>query len=181
MTCVASVIQGNRVFMGSDSVGASNHYISYRRHGKVFRNGSYLMGYTSSFRMGQLLQYNLEIPKRTEIDLMAHMVKTFIPAVRACLKDGGYATIKENAERGGCFLVAHQDSLFQINDDFQVAQEIGSYDAVGCGADIAKGSLYSTQNTEFSGKKRILLALEAAAHHSGWVAPPFTVMELKIK
>ena len=34
---------------------------------KVFHNGEFIMGFTDSFRMGQLLQYKLQIPPQHEI------------------------------------------------------------------------------------------------------------------
>ena len=60
---------------------------------KVFRNGDFLMGFTTSFRMGQLLRYKLNPPRRHPDDRVAkYMVVDFIDAVRECLKAGGWAS-----------------------------------------------------------------------------------------
>jgi hypothetical protein len=47
------------------------------------------------------------------------------------------------------------------------------YDAVGCGADIAFGSLHTSKGQ--APRTRVRRALEAAAHHSAGVAGPFVI------
>ena len=65
------------------------------------------MGFTTSFRMGQLLRYSLKPPRRHPDDeINQFMVVTFTNAVRECLKAGGYASKKDDVESAGTFLVA---------------------------------------------------------------------------
>ena len=66
MTCIVGLIDGNRVWMGGDSAGVSGLDITVRSDPKVFRNGDFLIGFTSSFRMGQLLAFRLRPPPRPE-------------------------------------------------------------------------------------------------------------------
>ncbi|QBL93111.1 hypothetical protein KSAC_08700 [Komagataeibacter saccharivorans] len=131
MTCIAAVVFGGAVHMMGDSAGVAGWDLSLRKDNKVFRVGEVVMGFTSSFRMGQLLQYNLSVPKHhPDVDLFTYMVTEFIPAVRNCLKSGGYARIDNNEERGGCFLVGIEGRLFQIESDFQVGESHYAFDAV---------------------------------------------------
>ncbi|KKN17732.1 hypothetical protein LCGC14_0962700, partial [marine sediment metagenome] len=63
MTCIVGFIDdGGKAWMGGDSAGVAGHHTHPRRDPKVFRVGPVLIGYTSSFRMGQLLRYHLKIP-----------------------------------------------------------------------------------------------------------------------
>jgi ATP-dependent protease HslVU (ClpYQ) peptidase subunit len=175
MTCIVGLIDKGKVYMGGDSAALSGYDINLSVHPKVFRNGPFLMGYTSSFRMGQLLQHALHAPERgVGQDVYAYMVTTFVDAVRQCLKDGGYARKHDEGEEGGTFLVAYAGRLFMIADDYQVHEAVGSYHAVGCGADYALGSMRVTASTK--PKQRIRMALETAAHFSAGVAGPFTIL-----
>ncbi|TDB75431.1 hypothetical protein [Micromonospora sp. KC723] len=88
----------------------------------MFRNGPYLMGFTDSFRMGQLLRYALDAPTlpTSPAALDRHMATTFISAVRKCLDTGGWLHRDGGRETGGTFLVGVAGRLFVIQGDFQV-------------------------------------------------------------
>ena len=97
MTCIVGLTELGTVYIGGDSAGVNSRFdLAIRADQKVFINGPFVMGFTSSFRMGQLLRYKLTPPERYESqDLYNFMVTAFIDAVRACLKTGGFMR-KEN-------------------------------------------------------------------------------------
>lgn len=147
---------------------------------KIYRVGEALIGFTTSFRMGQLLGYGLTIPDHhADVPVERFMVTSFIDAVRSCLKTGGYARKDSEAEKGGTFLVAYRDRIFYVEDDYQVGESAEPYHAVGCGFDLALGSLHATGHLEVPPDRRILMALSAASQFSAGVRPPFIVQELK--
>lgn len=175
MTCVVGIVENGVVSIGADSAGVdgSRMTMAIREDRKVFRNGEFVMGFTSSFRMGQLLAFNLSLPKPREgDDLMGFMVRDFISTVRQVLKDGGFARNNSGSESGGEFLVGFRARLFRIFDDFQVAESCRPYDACGCGDLIALGSLFSTPNLS-PARARLTEALEAAETFSAGVRAPF--------
>lgn len=159
--------------LGGDSAGTDSSWNkTLRRDVKVFKIGEFVLGFTSSFRMGQLLQHKLvppAIPK--DKDLHAYMVTDFVDAVRKVFKDGGYAKVKDEEETAGVFLVGVRGRLFKVEEDYQVGESFDGYDACGCGEAYALGVLYATQPNP--GFNRLELALMAAAHHSAGVAAPF--------
>ncbi|WP_236024952.1 hypothetical protein [Arenibaculum pallidiluteum] len=160
--------------MGGDSAGVSGLDITVRADTKVFRNGPFLIGFTSSFRMGQLLAYKLRVPEMEQHgDVFRFMVTSFVDAVRDCLKEGGYAQRSNDAESGGSFLVAFRGRLFSIQSDYQVCEALRGYHAIGCGADYALGSLASTAGED--GEGRVRRALEIAELFSGGVRAPFRI------
>ena len=177
MTCIAAVVHNNMVYMGADSAGVAGFSLVVREDQKVFTNGEFIIGFTSSFRMGQLLRYAFKPPeyRADKKELHEYMVTDFIDAVRTCLKDGGYAQIDKGEETGGCFLVGVRGRLFEIEPDFQVGELACHYDAVGCGYHLALGALTVTQ--EMEPHKRIRLALEAAEQFSAGVRGPFTILK----
>jgi hypothetical protein len=176
VTAIVGLVHDDRVYIGGDSAGIADYSVTIRADAKVFRNGPYLLGFTSSFRMGQLLRYALQ-PPAPGTDLDRFMVTTFVDAVRDCLKAGGFATKDSEAESGGTFLVGVAGRLFRVEADYQVGESVDQYDAVGCGADIALGALHAT--ADFPPKRRISLALEAAAKHSAGVRGPFVCLSVK--
>lgn len=177
MTCIVGLVHNGRVYMGADSAGVSGLDVIVRSDRKIFRNGPFLMGFTSSFRMGQLLAYKLKVPERREgQDIMEFMVTDFVDAVRTTFKDGGYISTKDSRESGGAFLVGYEGKLFQIECDFQVGECSYQYDACGCGTPYALGSLRNSNDLE--PRDRLQQALETAAHFSAGVCGPFFFEEL---
>lgn len=177
MTCIAGLIDNGRIYMGADSAGVASTSLTIRADQKVFVRDDFIMGFTSSFRMGQLLRYKLTISPRAErTDVFEYMVTSFIEAARKCMKDGGFTEKKDEVEKGGIFLVGYQGRLFRIERDFQVGENILPYDAVGCGEDIALGTLFA--NGHLKPEDRIRQALEAAEQFSAGVRRPFVILQL---
>jgi ATP-dependent protease HslVU (ClpYQ) peptidase subunit len=177
MTCIAGVVSDGKVYIGGDSAGSDGYSMVDRADAKVFANGPFLFGFTTSFRMGQLLRYAFAPPPRhPDKDVMAYMVTDFIDHLRKCLQSGGFATKKDDAERGGTFLVGYEGRLFKIEGDYQVGESSDGYDACGSGESYALGSLYSTSDKPGSPKGRVTDALKAAEAHSSFVRGPFHII-----
>ena len=177
MTCIVGVVENNKVYIGGDSAGIAGYNLTVRKDKKVFRNGDFIVGGTSSFRMIQLLRYAFEPPHYDEnTDLEKYMATTFVDSVRERFKRGGYAQVESQQESGGHFLIGFRGWLFRVEADYQVGEALSSYDAVGCGADIALGCLYATPDMQ--SHKRIELALRAAEAHNAGVRAPFSIEHL---
>jgi hypothetical protein len=175
MTCIAGLVDRGKVWIGGDSAGVAGWDLAVRADEKVFTNGEFVLGFTSSFRMGQLLRYAFTPPApHEEQDIQQFMVTDFINALRQCLKDGGYATKDKEQESGGRFLAGFRGQLFDIGTDYQVGRNADGYAAVGCGDQIALGSLFSTRGQP--AQQRIHKALEAAERHSAGVRGPFVIL-----
>lgn len=180
MTCIVGIQHDDGVTIGGDSAGVAGRSLILRADAKVFKRDDAVFGFTSSFRMGQLLRYGSidfeASPRKRRDDLDAWMATTFIDAVRSCLKSGGYARTDSGQDSGGTFLVGLDGHLFTIESDFQIGRSIAGYNAVGCGADIALGALAVATG---SPKRRARAALAAADQWNSAVAAPFTVLTAK--
>lgn len=183
MTCVVGLVHGKKVIMGADSASVGGYDHRTRIDSKVFRRGPYLIGYTTSFRMGQLLRYKLEYPctriyteKESEVEADLRFMSTdFIDAVRKCLKEGGFARKENEVEEGGYFLVGYQGRLYEIQNDYQVATYSDPYGAVGCGANFALGALAASP-PELSPVEQVRFALKIAEKFSAGVRGPFNIL-----
>ncbi len=181
MTCIVGIADNGNVYIGGDSAGVAGYDLTVRADEKVFRNDEFLFGFTTSFRMGQLLRFAFHPPERSEkmTDDYKFLVTTFMDAVRECLKKGGYAKEKEGTEWGGTFLLGYRGKLYCVYDDYQVSAAAMSFNACGCGAQIALGSLWSTMGMSmFDPIARLEIALSAAERFSAGVRGPFVTAVL---
>lgn len=175
MTCIVGCANGKNVWMGGDSASVDGWTGRITNLPKVFIRGKFLIGYTSSFRMGQILQHKLDIaPQNGKAD-DSYMACDFIDAVRKCLKDNGYAKVENNVEQGGTFLVGYNGKLYRVGNDFQVNQH-GDIDAVGIGDSFALGAMRALGKLPC--QKRIEKSLEIAAYFSMGVMPPFLILKI---
>lgn len=177
MTCIVGIADGETVWIGGDSCGVGSGHIVTRSDPKVFRSGPFIMGYSTSFRMGQVLQHALRVPPHDDaLDDHAFMVTTFIDAVRTCFRSAGFLESKDGRDMGGSFLVGYRGWLYNIDSDYQVGISAEQVDAIGNGFHFALGSLFET--AALCPRDRIARALLAAEHLSPEVRGPFTVLSL---
>ena len=177
MTCIVGFVEGDTVWMGGDSAGVAGYDLTVRADQKIFKNGPMLFGFTSSFRMGQLLRWALTIPDHDpRVDIEKYMSTTFVNAVRECLKTNGWATTENGHESAGHFLVGYKGRLFHVQGDYQVGIPLDGYAATGCGDQIAHGALFASR--EVAGRDRVELALRAAERFSAGVRAPFHIDSL---
>lgn len=175
MTCIVGVEHEGGVTIGADSAGSDGNITVARADSKLCKVGPYLFGFTTSFRMGQLLRYAFNPSNPDPRDLDRFMVTDFIDELRTCFSDGGFAQKDNGVESGGSFLVAVAGRLYCIESDYQVGRHLDGYAACGSGEYFAMGSLHTTADYDFTPRQRVALALEAAARHSPFVGAPFTI------
>ena len=110
-----------------------------------------VFGFTSSFRMGQILQFQLKVPDHDpRLEDYKYMCTSFIEAVRSCLKTYGFNETFRDADSGGTFLVGYKGSIYEIEDDYQVGIRTGTFNSVGCGSELALGAMFATSLGEDS-------------------------------
>lgn len=179
MTIIAGLIHDGTIYVGADSAGVAGYDLTIRADRKVFINGPYVIGFTSSFRMGQLLRWKFADPDRDpRVDVEKFMCTAFVDGVRKLLNDNGYGRKDCNVESGGSFLVGYAGRLFQVQGDYQVKENAEGFDACGCGENLALGALYATRDWT-DPRARLQLALETAERFSAGVRGPFHVETLE--
>jgi hypothetical protein len=175
MTCIVGLVDGGHVYIGGDTIATdANWNCTSRVDSKVFLKGAYVIGFTTSYRMGQVLRYEADIPDPSfGAALMQHMVVDFVGAVRVAFQRAGFTKLENGREEGGYFLVGVQGRLFCIGNDFQVGEPRAGFDAVGVGSAYAHGALAVTSGDPV---RRLRRALAVSERFSAGVGGPFDVM-----
>jgi ATP-dependent protease HslVU (ClpYQ) peptidase subunit len=186
MTCIVGYVDKDYIYMGADSFGSNGHFGKARKDTKLFTklvSQKYmLIGYTSSFRMGQLLKWKFTPPEIPEdMNVEKYMNTLFIDEVIKCFTENGYGEIDKNVKSGGTFLVGYKGRLFEIEDDYQVGEFISPIGACGCGFLVARGAMEALLKYDKNIKpERLLrLALEISAGNLVGVGGPFKIMRIK--
>lgn len=180
MTCIVGWVEDGKVHMGGDSAGVGGYALRLRADEKVFINENMIFGFTSSFRMGQLLRFSFKPPEQSvkEKDDYKYMCTSFIDEVARVLEKKKYATIDSNELVIGTFLVGYRGNLYRVESDLQVGVNRFNYDACGCGENYALGSLHAMAEYDFTPEQRVEKALEIAHEFSAGVRPPFVIKSI---
>ena len=173
MTCIIGLCHKGDVYIGADSCASNGWEARVTQLPKVFQIGEFLIGYTGSVRMGQILQYHLEVPPQEGQQDHEYLVRQFVETVRTALKEFGYAKIENNVEHAGNFLLGYRGQLYSFERDLQLNAYQDQFDAVGAGREYALGAMLAYAN--LAPEERIEKSLEIAAHFSSYVEPPFFV------
>lgn len=180
MTCVVAIEHEGKVWMGGDSAATREDDIVCRSNEKVFINGEFIIGYSGSFRIGQLLQYALKPPKQNlfkQTD-MEYMVIDFVDALRKMLKEkGALMEEKEGDAHDSEFIVGYQGKIYVIESDFNVSRPLYNYAACGVGMDYALGAMF-VMPEELHVVSKIEKALLASSEFCTAVRKPFNILSL---
>lgn len=176
MTCIVGIeTLDGRVILGADSAACNDSITMIAGEPKIFINGDFIIGYTTSFRFGQILQYSFKPPKHNrKITDHAYLCGPFIDAMRTILKDKGYTEIKFNVEEGGTALIGYRGKLYYLEGDFQIRRVHPACGAVGAGRYFAMGSLLTMKNVKSNSSMDTLkIALDVSSQLNPFVRPPF--------
>ncbi len=179
MTCIVGYVEKDKVYIGGDSAGAANLQVRIRSDEKVFKKGKMIFGFTTSFRMGQIIRYSFKIPKHKKgIKDYEYMCSIFIDALIKSFTENNFAKIDNNRITGGTFLIGYKKNLYKVQNDFQVSKLLQPYDVCGIGEQYALGALKVLETLTLQPKEKVKKALITAASLSGAVSEPFHIVEL---
>lgn len=197
MTCIVGLVAENgAVWVGGDSAITSDRWdLRFTRSPKVVRRQvpqvgtlleaptrPLLLGTAGAARMRQLLSCALEVPGHPDgMPVETYLATLFVDAVRACFKAGGYARRESDQEQhDGIFLLAYAGHLVTVTSDYLVFESRDTYEAIGSGGELARGALAALESVgrctlDYLPRRRIEIALLAAARHNASVAGPFHI------
>lgn len=169
MTCIAAFVDNKGVgHIAADSLGSSRYTKGTYVAPKIFAISDMLIGFAGSYRLGQLLQYRLQLPAPAEdqdFDSWLHV--DFLDAVRTVLLDNGGIRVQYNEEETtGQFLIVVAGRIFMVQEDLSILESTDRFEAVGSGADYARATMNAALNHRITNPTRVLTeAIEAAAKY----------------
>lgn len=178
MTCIIAYKDKDKIYMAGDSAGVGGGKTVVRKDEKVFINGEMIFGFTSSFRMGQILRYNFTVPKQEDESDMKYLVATFIDEVTKCFRENNFGEEEKSVKDGGVFMIGYNGNIYTVYSDFQICKVEKDFNSVGCGEEYALGALTALESTSFSVPEKIELAMKAAEYYSTGVRGPFNIISL---
>ncbi len=174
MTCVIGVRGADgTIAIGADSSAGGVYSFDTR---KMFRLGGLTVGYTSSFRFGQIVRYYVKPPAHPKsMSVEEYLVTRFVPEMKLRLSENGFVSDTNIDEdlKSGLLLVACRDRLTRIHTNYQVEVHRSSVAAVGCGEEVACGSAMASMRAGVPIRQVVKDALKDAAALSPYVAGPF--------
>lgn len=179
MTCVVGIaVPGRGTVIAFDSLGGGDGRARIRRDRKGAKLQPWLaLGYTTSYRFGQILTHHLDLGSSAPADPYDWAVTAFVPAARAALRDHGGLKRENEVDAGGDVLLGVRDRILVVHSDFQVAELAAGFNAVGSGTDEALAAMWSlTRNTTLAPRRIAVKALEAASEWTVYVRPPWHVL-----
>lgn len=189
MTIILGGFEKDFIYMAGDrSAVGGDGSITSRRRSKVFslpvrianteRTEDMLLGYTDSFRMGDLLRF-FDPVAPYQMDPYQYLVRYFVNGLREQFKAAGFNRQQsEGEEATGQILVAFRGSLFTIESDFQIAEDYGNFTAIGSASDFALGMAEGLLRTELPITTVMLDALDFAQRRHAYVRKPFDLYRI---
>ncbi len=183
MTCIVALKEKNKIYIGGDSAAVAGLSVNVRSDTKVFKNGKFLIGYAGSFRMGQIMRFHFKPPvhKRGKPDY-EYMCVDFIKKMQKTFEANGFDGENKRSEKETCgqMLVAYNGELYEIYEDYQVGIVADPFNSIGCGSELAIGSLYTLNRTKsrLTPEQKLEVALDAASTYNGGVLPPYNILSI---
>ena len=195
MTCCIGYKTEKFLYFIADTAGTDeDHVQEIRKDPKVFTRDNILFGTAGSFRMRDVLMYNLKIPTLTKSDksnIDFYVKKKLISAIRNTFIEEGVCIKTDESDQTcpGDILIGIQNKIYKIESDFQVGETAFSYNAIGSGSREALGALdmYSLimdgklPSKSIDVEKLLKQAMLIAANRNATVNQCFICQRLKIE
>ena len=189
MTTIVGVQGQGWAVVGYDSRVTEENGRSYvlgRGSSKVVKNGQYLLGAAGDVRAINILAYAFAPPKAGDlvgVRLDRFMTSKFVPALRECFEEHGYAAkeTKEQAQHGSVVLSIVNGQIYEIGEDYAWVRDTTGIYSFGTGGEFALGAMYAKAGENLAAEginetqKIVREALHIAAKLDVGSGPPFHV------
>lgn len=194
MTVIVAMKAKGSVYMGCDSMflNLETYQNLKRSQSKLMVKDEFIIGLTTAngCRVFQTLKFKLKLPTTKKVkteDLLEYMTVTFCRSLHKLLHAENMLVEdpdKKNTEAEPCLspavlLVGIRDKIFQVGEDFDVAEIDMPFSCIGSGADYSLGSLEATTQLvpkQMDPEHHILYALKTAEKYTAGVKGPFQLV-----
>lgn len=163
MTCIVAILDRGRAFVGADSAVTAGESRRIQREPKIFRTAGAIIGGSGSGPWCNAMRWSVAWPQVVTLEWLATELRSFP------LPD-------PTDDNEGTTLVATPAGLWEFDSGLDPYSPVEPWTAIGSGSDPALGALYASRR--LPPRKRLQLALEAAARYTTTVHPPYRYLSL---
>jgi len=118
MTCIVAFKQNDNTYIAGDMLGSDGYSKKLIAQPKVFKNGNLYIGYTTTFRYGQVLEHVWTPPRHIAQDKsdMRYLVEDVVPSLISCLKSANMKELEGHQGFGECVIV-YNKSIYRMQAD----------------------------------------------------------------
>lgn len=180
MTCIVAFKQDGKTWIAGDMLGSNGDTKKLIAQPKVFKNKNLFIGYTTSFRFGQVLEHAWNPPRHIAEDKsdMKYLVEDAIPSMMQCLKDSGVKEIADFGGYGDCIIVYNQ-KIYHMQSDNAIL-EYSDYESCGSGAVMANALMEWHTNGEELVDFSVMKLFSTISKLSCGVSEEYIVMDCSI-
>ena len=191
MTVIAALKAKDKVYMGCDSIfmDMESYQTLKRTQSKLIIKDELVIGLTSGngCRIFQLLKYKLKLPSTRKLksdDLLEYLVVHFCGKLYKLLHAENLLQEDESRKNSDPsmspveFIIGIRDRMYQIGEDFDVAEIDMPFFAIGTGGDYVMGSLEATTNltNQLEPEHHLIYGMKAAEKFTASVKGPFQIV-----
>ncbi len=180
MTCIVGMAVGGKLYMGGDSCTADvegSMEKSIRKDAKVFETRDMLIGYSGSWRFGQIIRWIFDPPaQKTDQEDLEYLVTDWVAELKKTCNAEGYSKIENNEETmESTALLGYKGKLYVLDGDWNIGEPAEDYAALGAGSAVAMGAMFATfkASKSMTPKARLEVALQAASEYIVGISPPY--------
>lgn len=141
MTCIISFFNNDRIVLAGDKIGVSGNFKAIIKEPKVFFNCDFMIGYTTSFRMGQLLNHTWKPTKRKKDQSVENYIYVdTIGSIRKLFEENWFFD-KTKEDDWGIFILCYENKIFKVHTDMTITESMDHIAVCGSGREVAKGAL----------------------------------------
>lgn len=176
MTCIIAIKDKNNMYIAADKMLSDNSIKDICRIPKIFQpNSSILIGTAGSLRFGQVLEHFIDYNINKYNDELESLILHIIPTMQTVLE-----RYKVDKEEYGEFIICINNRIFEVDSGFGIIEPNRNYTTMGSGGEVAKGSLYTTENTLHTIEERIKIAIEASSYFIKSVSKEYDIIKKEI-
>lgn len=173
MSLILGAVDDEKMVMGADSGGIRSSFdYEIRNDSKLFvKNKEVIFGFAGSFRIGQIIRYQVEFDKKKDDSISDHeyICNTVVESMRYYVPDLDDTN----------FLVAYNGNIYSIHTDFQVADLSSNFDSIGAGNPYAmSGYYFFDKYSNMTIEEKVQKSLEFTTKFNLGAQPPFEYISL---
>lgn len=179
MTVVLALENEGKVILGGDAYCSSGITLDKCDTPKVFQIGPLGVGICGSIKAEQIFVKVLKREfKKKKLDVSREWIEDDLTSlVREEMLNSGLIGPDENMPDDSSFLIAFEGKVYLFESDFSVWRSPRGYQAIGAGANFAKGAMEALlKDKSLSPEEKVLRSLQAADELCAYVMPPFNVI-----